>query len=127
LSTGAAISEPERPRAVAHAGHGDAADLRGDIGPERQRALRHRIDEAQQILRPRPLQPRQQPFLELGERRRHPLIAMPPDRDDHPMQQPRGRLRLRRQPVAQSFGQEAGGDAGHLGLIARFRRHASAG
>ena len=89
---------------MAQPGRGDAADLRGDVRPERQRALRHRIDEAQQVLRARRFQPADELLLELGERRADPLIAVPADRHDHPMHEPRRGFRLRGKPVAQSFG-----------------------
>jgi hypothetical protein len=125
LQDRAAISQPERTRAVAHSGGGDAADLRGDVRAQRQRALGNRIDEPHQLLRAGGLEPRHQLFLELGQRRADPFVAVRADGDDHPVHQARRCFGVRRQPVAQSFGEEAGGNGHDEASLAGFRRSAS--
>jgi len=66
--------------------------------------LRHRIDEAEQVARTCRLQLADQPFLEFGERRGDAGIAVPPDRDDDPVEQTRPCFRLRRQAITKTFG-----------------------
>jgi hypothetical protein len=65
---------------MGEAGGGDTACLRRDIGPDRQRALRQRIDQAQQILRAAVGQSPDEAFLEFRKRRLDTVIAVGADR-----------------------------------------------
>src|SRR3546814_13466621 len=61
-----AVRQSQRAGVVRHARRGDAADLRGDVGPDREAALRHRIDEAHRILPPRRPEATPPPFPAFG-------------------------------------------------------------
>ena len=71
----AAIGQAQRPRLVLEPGHGDAGDLHGHVRPHAHHALRHRIHEPEGLRRQRRARAAQQQFLELDQRRLHPLVA----------------------------------------------------
>ncbi len=111
LEHAAGIGQAHRARVMAHARRGDAADLRGDVGPDRQRALAHRIDEAHRIARAAGLEACGKAVLELGEGGVGALITISMRRAEHRRLEPCGGIGLWREPVLKAVGEQGVGHA----------------
>ncbi len=88
-------------------GVGDPRDLRGDVGTDRKRTLRHRIDEPHRVVQPAGLQPHLEPVGEFGERRIDALIAVQAGSLEHTGFQCRRRIGEGRQAISKSLGEQS--------------------
>ena len=109
------VAKAQRARRLGEQRGRDAADLPRDVGTQRQRALRHRIGEAQQVAGGAIIVAAQR-LAKLGERRRHAAIAMRAHRIDERAGDARRGLRLLGEAVAQAFGQQGRGLGHGCGL-----------
>ena len=101
---GARIGQPHRPRVMPHPRAGDARDLRGEIGPDRQRRLADRIDEAHRIRQPPAFRRAPSASANSGERRIDAFIAIEPRRLQHARLHRRGGIRERGQAIVETLG-----------------------
>ena len=119
------IAQPHRARMVRHPGRGDPADLRGDVGADREPALADRIDEAHRGAGAVAREPVRQRVLELDQRRIGALVAVGRRDREHRLLEPAGGIGMRRQPVAKALGKQRVAHAGApspMRLRARGRR-----
>ncbi len=105
---GTGVAEAQRARVVAHAGGGDPRDLCGNVRPDRQRPLRHRIDEADRVVEAAGLEPHFQTVGEFGERWVDAFVAVEARGFEYAGFQGRGRIGERGEAISEAFGEECG-------------------
>ena len=100
------VAQPQRARGGAQPGGRDTGNLRRDVGAEPHHAMGVRIHHAEDLVRRGPAQFGEQTVLELHQRRLDPLVAMRGERGHHTLDGGGLRLRIRRQHVPQTSGQQ---------------------
>ncbi len=125
----ARIAQPQRARRGGEARRRDPAHLHGDVRPQRQRAQRRGIGEAEHppgrdAAHPALTHSRRHRRLELDQRRDDPVVTVGIHRVERRPPRPRERTRGRGQAVFEANGQQIGGRIGHAGATSALRTRA---